>query len=265
VEKMPGNIDTAKETFDAGIARAKYLLRLHRGLIDTRQRKTRRDWASGFKMFMRWPQSSNVHRIDGRDALIVLRDGCELTPADFKSEAMGDLLRAALVMAVSAMDAYFHAKIVRWVVTHSRNPSSHLLKQKITVEDFLSALQRTKKLTALQSAIKRTLSYQSLQDPDKIAEALRLIGVSDFWDRIAKDGEDKTELRTRLKQIVGRRHQIAHEGDLSQSKKARNRSRPICQKEVVDAVDFISEVVTRAEIIINETIRSATRSSGAAR
>lgn len=71
---------------------------------------------------MHWPQSSAIKRIDSKDAVVVLRDQSCLLPDDFSSDALDDLLRAAITFGVSAMDRYVHERVVRSFVTSFRAP-----------------------------------------------------------------------------------------------------------------------------------------------
>jgi len=249
--------DTAKATFDIAMGRAEYLLRLAYGLTNVRHYRIRKDWAAKFRQLMHWPQAHAIERIDSKDAVVVLRDASNLRQEDFSSKALKDLLRASLVMAVSAMDAYFHAKIIQHVVEHSRKkePSNKLLNERILVKYFIEGRKKTRTNVALRAAVEQNLSYQSLQQPDPIREALGLIGISDFWTRVAQRlGKEQRDLHKELSRIVKRRNQIAHEGDLSQSKKARNKSRTISHKEVERDIALIEEIIEIAEEEINKQL-----------
>lgn len=248
---------TAKVTFDKAIDRAEYLLRLAEGLTDHRQRGARADWGRSFKALMHWPKGHVIERVDSKDVVVVIRDGSTLSRDDFSTSALDDLLRASLVMAVAAMDAYFHAKILRYVVSHSRkaSPSGRLLNERILVSDFIEGRKRQRANTALRAALERNLSYQSLQHPEKIADALGLIGVCKFWDEIAKAlKRAKKDLCDEIGAIVRRRNQIAHEGDLSQSKKARNQDRSIANKYVRDSITTLKQFVDAADVLINSKV-----------
>lgn len=248
---------TAYVTFNKAVYRAEYLVRLSEGLTNRRKRKTRSDWSRAFKTLMHWPQCHTIERVDSADAVLVIRHGSRLSSDDFTPDAAGDLLRAALVMSVSAMDAYFHAKILRYVVSHSKahEPSSRLLNERILVKDFVSGRKKKRANTALRSAVERNLSYQSLQQPDKIADALGLIGVSDFWTGVADTlDRDKKDLCDSIEKIVGRRNKIAHEGDLSQSKKARNKSRGISVSFVKESIALLKSVIDASEALINAAV-----------
>ena len=249
---------TAKATFEKAIARSEYLLRLANGLADHRKRRARGEWKSKFRSLMHWSQTHSIERVDSKDVVLVTRDGGTLARADFGVEALGDLLRASLVMAVSAMDAYFHAKILRYVVPHSRRaePSERLLNERIQVRDFIAARRKKRPNAALRAAVERNLSYQSLQRTERIADALQLIGIAKFWEDVAtRLKRTKEDLCDELCGIVRRRNQIAHEGDLSQGKKTRNRDRSISTQFVQRSMALLKAVVEEAETVINAKVR----------
>lgn len=246
--------DGASETFQKAIERAEYILTLANGLTDHRKRSARSDWTGPFKTLMHWPQRYNIDRVDSKDVILVIRDNSNLEREDFSTEKLDDLLRAALVMAVSAMDAYFHAKVLQYVVKRSKQVTvpARLLNHRILVSDFIVGTKKERSNSALRAAIERYLSHQTLQDPNKIASALSLIGVSDFWEAVARElGQDREMLKSNIGKIVKRRNQIAHEGDLSQSKKIRNTSRAISPKYVSDAIKLFRKVAAAADQIIH--------------
>jgi len=251
-------MDTAKETFEVAIGRAQYLLKLAEGLTNRRQRGTRKDWSKKFKKLMHWPQSDQIQRIDSKDVVLATRNDSRLTSDDFDTVALDDLRRAALVMAVSAMDAYFHAKVMAHVIEHSKcsKPSSRLLNESIRVEDFIKARKHKYKNAPLRAAIERKLSFQSLQQPDKVKGALQLIGVSGFWNSVAGElAQGKKDPCDQMSKMVKRRNQIVHEGDLSQSKKARNKARGISDKSVREWVELAVSIVNAADKVINGSLK----------
>lgn len=249
---------TALQTFAKAQGRAKYLVRLAEGLVNTRKYVMRVDWARNFRKIMHWKIGTHIDRVDGRDAVVVLRDGATLSADDFNHSAISDLYRAALVMSVSAMDAYFHVKVLHYIVIQSKKsaPSKSLMNLKITVSDFVRGNSMKYRNSALRSAIERHLSFQSLQTPEKVATTLNLIGVKDFWQKVAKElKSDEDTLKKQIGKIVDRRNKIAHEGDVSQSKKTRNKDREVKPKLVRDALTLIDSVVAASEKVINAGVK----------
>jgi len=247
--------DTALETFEVAIERAKYLLKLYHGLVNMRKRSVRSDWAEKFNVLMHWPKRSRIHRVDSRSVVIVTRPNADLVASDFSEEQLTDLLRASIVMGVAALDAYFHAKILAHVVQCAKKGTSMpgaLAKASMTVKDFVGARQYKRKMTVVRNALKRTLGYQSLQQPENISHALALIGVSKFWDRVATRLEkDAGEVRKKLGSLIKRRNQIAHEADLSQSRRARNKPHRLLPSYVGKSLEFLKQLVQQSDREIN--------------
>ena len=250
--------DAALMTFNTALERARYLLKLYHGLVNTRQRGIRRDWAESFCGLMHWPSGSDIERVDGREVVIVTRTNSELTAGDFSEEQLTDLLRASIVMGVSAIDAYFHAKTLAYVVRSAAKGEEMpgaLSKAPITVKDFVAAKEYKRKMTVVRNALHRSLGYQSLQQPKNISGALALIGVSKFWGKIANRlSMSADDVKKELGSLIKRRNQIAHEGDLSQSKKARNKPHKLTPGYVNNMLDFLDRLIQQAENEINHQL-----------
>jgi len=91
--------------------------------------------------------------------------------------------------------------------------------------------------------------FAALQNPRKIAEALRLVTDEDVWGKsAAKLNEwnhgatnlDATRLKSRLSAIVERRNQIAHAADLEDGHLKRRHA--IDSATTTDAVDWIERI-----------------------
>lgn len=245
---------TPLDTFRIGQARAEFLYKMAHGLTDRGTPAVAVNWNDDFKNLMGWAPGDVIQRVDCRDAVLVLRNGATLTQPDFAATAIDDLLRAALVMSVSAMDAYFHAKVLRHVVAHSKvkEPEPALLNRRLTVADFVAARKKQRRNSALAAAIARQMSFESLQQPGNISSAVLLIGVGNFWALMAANlGRPEADIRADLTAIVKRRNQIAHEADVSQSKKAKNRPRPVSPADIRAKLTFVEQLVTAADAVID--------------
>lgn len=95
----------------------------------------------------------------------------------------------------------------------------------------------------LENEIRETLSYKSFQQPDKIADAIRLISDKKLWDEVGNlMGKSAKEIKQQLTAIVDRRNKIAHEADIDPSYGIGN-CLNIDEILVNDAVDFIEQLV----------------------
>jgi hypothetical protein len=105
-------IDAYKHT----ASRARTFLLYHDGLMNTRSRRIRADWKASFLKIMHWASTAQVERVDGKDAVVVLRAGATLSPHHFSAACLDDLLRASLTFGVSALDRYVHERVVKGIV-----------------------------------------------------------------------------------------------------------------------------------------------------
>ena len=129
-----------------------------------------------------------------------------------------DILRASLMMAVSSLDYFIHA-IVRigmleaYRAERTRTPA--FLRFQVTLEGILQAYSGADSEVWLDQQIRARHGHQSFQMPENIAEAVRLISNAPLWNEVAQRQErDAQEIKDRLKLIVQRRNNIAHEADI---------------------------------------------------
>ncbi|WP_414549686.1 HEPN domain-containing protein [Anabaena sp. CCY 0017] len=106
-----------------------------------------------------------------------------------------------------------------------------------------SILNQLNNTSWLETEIRKTFSYKSFQEPDKIADAIRYISNKKLWQEVAdKLGRSDQDIKQQLKLIVDRRNKIAHEADIDPTLSLGNRW-DIDESMVNDAVDFIEQVV----------------------
>ncbi|MGB3401724.1 MAG: HEPN domain-containing protein [Microcoleaceae cyanobacterium] len=208
---------------------------------------------------------------------------------------LSDILRAAIVLTVSALDYYIHEvvtlgmleihrdqrpepnpganssqsafsrfqvslggarterliaiKIAAWLESEiQQNQSSAFLQQSHTISSLLpiienSVLNQLNNTAWLEDEIRERLGYQSFQQPDKIADAVRLISDKKLWDEVAiKLAKPAKNIKQELSAIVDRRNKIAHEADIDPNFGIGSRWN-IDEALVSDAVNFIEQVV----------------------
>lgn len=247
--------DNAIDIYKTGSIRAHRLARLYHGLVNQRRRAMREDWARSLDKFMGWSAGTANARVDGNEAMVIIKTEADLTYADFETDALKDILRSSLMLSVSAMDAYYHRKIKCYAVRLAKlgdKAPGKLQALPIAVRDFSRGMDRSRKWSALSTAIDTKLSYQSMQSPAKIADALSLLGIKSFWKTIAPAlGYDPDKLRTDLQWIVDRRNLIAHQADISVAKKNFGKDINLEPGKVYWAIEFIDDLVEQADIVIN--------------
>lgn len=161
---------------------------------------------------------------------------------------LSDVLRAELVMAVSALDHFVH-EIVRWGMLEtyrgSRKATNWFLQFSVSLESVQKCLESPVDDSWLDNEIRTRHGWQSFQHADRIATAIRLISDIKIWEEVAKDlGETPHEVKRQLNIIVDRRNKIAHEADVDPTYP--DERWPIDESSVDNAIDFIEKI---AEVI----------------
>lgn len=255
------------DAFNDTHSRAIRLLRYHDGLINTRQRSIRSDWKSSFCRLMHWSQAHEIERVDSKDAVVVLRDQASLTPDDFSSEAMEDLLRAAITFGVSAIDRYVHERIVKAFVTafrakeltkHQREfqvPATLAIDIVNRVNSTRHAGQPVRPANEIRKAVQQVLHKRPFQSWREIEYGFSLIGFKDLGKSLKTTHHmsptDLEALKERLGKIVARRNQIVHEGDLPRHQRGGQvYAQEIRRLWVQESLDFLNEFASKLEAVI---------------
>jgi len=157
---------------------------------------------------------------------------------------LSDILRAELVMAVSALDHYIH-EIVRKgmleVYRGNRPETPAFLRFDISLESVRLGIAAPTSDHWLDNEIRIRHSWRSFQQADNIADAVRLISGVKLWQEVANHLRmTSQDVKTQLNLIVDRRNKIAHEADIDPTLPSRRW--PINETLVDDAVNFIEQV-----------------------
>ena len=158
---------------------------------------------------------------------------------------LSDILRAELVLAVSALDQFVHEVVRQGMLDayEGKRPRTNaFLMFQVSLEGALRGIDNEDSSHWLDDQIRSRHSFRSFQNPDAIADAVRLVSEVQLWNEIAKHmGTPSDEVRNHLRLIVDRRHKIAHEADveplLSQG------LWPIDRQMVTESVDFVERLV----------------------
>jgi hypothetical protein len=93
----------------------------------------------------------------------------------------------------------------------------------------------------LETEIRTRHSFLSFQQPDNIADAIRLFSKIELWNGVgAYLGEDPKNLKAELKLLVARRNIIAHEADLDPSFPGQRW--PINRNDTETALAFVQKI-----------------------
>ena len=132
-----------------------------------------------------------------------------------------DLLRAQIVLGVSALDHYVHELTVRGmleVYDGNRPQTDAFAKFDVPLVALTGSSPIRLNRAAFEDVVRQRHSFLSFQQPDKIADAVRLFSSTQLWPSVAaKLGTDAQQAKNRLRLIVDRRNKIAHEADMDPS------------------------------------------------
>lgn len=157
---------------------------------------------------------------------------------------LSDILRASLVLAVSALDHFVHEFVRRGMleVHRSNRPTTDAyLSFRVPMAAAREAIADTGRDEWLDQAIREAHGWLSFQHPDKIAEAIRFMSNVRLWEQVASElGMTSRAVRTQLGAIIDRRNKIAHEADMDPTNPGYRW--PINEVLVRDATDFIERI-----------------------
>ena len=183
--------------------------------------------------------NDNIARVRNLQALYVALSAQVTTAVD-----LSDILRAAIVAAVSALDQFVH-EIVRLGMIETWNANRPETRN---FQDFSITLASARSVAAgagpedwLDYEIRVAHGWQSFQRPEKVAEAIRLISNTPLWDSVANVlKRPPADVRAQLELVVDRRNKIAHEADIDPS--FPNTRWPIDPALTTDVADFIESL-----------------------
>ena len=95
----------------------------------------------------------------------------------------------------------------------------------------------------LDEQVRDRLGHRTFQQPDDIAEAIRLISNVELWNSVAVQLQSTSQdVRDRLRLVVDRRNKIVHEADSSPSYGQIGILWPLNSTQTDDAVAFTESV-----------------------
>jgi hypothetical protein len=159
---------------------------------------------------------------------------------------VSDILRAAVVQSVSALDHFIHELQRLGVLeihagARPATPTYHLL-----VDEFRALSQVDPTIwppAEIDAAIRERNSWRTFQQPQKIAEALSLVTTAPIWAGVAQGIHlSASDVQTRIRVIVDRRNKIAHEADMDPSFPGARW--PITQRMLEDTSGWIENLGT---------------------
>ena len=163
-----------------------------------------------------------------------------------------DLLRAQIVLGVSALDYFVHELTVAGMLEiydGIRPTTDSFEKFKVPLIALIGNQVMQMNRVNFENVIRERHSFLSFQQPDKIAEAVRLFSSIELWNHVASQVNiSAKEIKERLRLIVDRRNKIAHEADIDPTYPG---SRwPINVSDVRQTLDFIKTICTAINDVV---------------
>lgn len=155
-----------------------------------------------------------------------------------------DMWRAQIVLGVSALDYFVH-ELTRLgmieISKGSRLKTDAYSRFALPLSAVDHALGGQPHESWLGDVVRERHSWLSFQQPEKIADALRLISGVKLWEEVGKDmGQPAKDIKLRLELIVDRRNKIAHEADMDPANPGFRW--PISESMANDSVAFVEQV-----------------------
>jgi hypothetical protein len=168
-------------------------------------------------------------------------------PERFTSDAH----RAAIVLAISALDAFVRDFVITRVsvllATKSLSLPSSLSAQILKFVDQAALLDAARKddlLDRVEKAFRSDFEKKSFQGTKIIDEHMRWVGYEDiFRDLASKAGTNESNLKAELNKFTQRRHAIAHRGDYDLNENP-PKENVITKKDAEDCIRLVCLVAT---------------------
>lgn len=173
-----------------------------------------------------------------------------------------EILRAAWVARVSALDLYVHelvAQRMRRIFEGTLVAGTSFASFKIPADVLVrirDATTATHASAAFDLEVRRQHGLLSFQDPVKIADAVRLVSAVELWNEVATHQgatpatriSSAKAIKGTLSAIVDRRNKIAHEGDLQPS--VPRTPWPISAADDAAVATFIERLVRSIDAVV---------------
>jgi RiboL-PSP-HEPN len=171
---------------------------------------------------------------------------------------VSDIMRAAVVLAVSAIDAYLHGVAHRYVAqAASLNPVPpgllEMIKEwQLRPTEILSLTLSAQGADEFSRRVEGHFADRTLQDPSKVEQVFRILGIGDVWSQIAQGlGRPIGDVRRQFAAIVKRRHQIAHEADLDPEGKGPTKKRALGRDTAAGYCTGVEQIVSQMNQILS--------------
>ena len=104
----------------------------------------------------------------------------------------------------------------------------------------------------VKSSLQERLLKQTFQNYNQVARALSIAGVENGWSKITQElGETVEQNQAWLNNLVHRRNQIVHEGDIKRASRPRRlQFNDIDQADAEQEVDWVESLINAIDIVV---------------
>lgn len=165
-----------------------------------------------------------------------------------------DMCRAALVMAVSALDSYMHWRVYQQIseVRATKSVPGSYSKILVPITELTTLANamvanrsKIRPWAKVKNTIQKKLLTETFQSFDQVSNAMSLAGITEGWKKVSAElGVTSPEIKKRLNQIVIRRNHIVHEGDIMRKSKPRKvELNKITLDQTISDIDWLNELI----------------------
>lgn len=164
---------------------------------------------------------------------------------------ISDVLRAAHVLAVSALDSFVHERVraaLMQIYDGLRADVPGYSRFRVNLGNFVGHSAISAARSNIEGDIREQHGYLSFQHPDKIADAIRCVSDVKLWEEVGNRlGLPAKDIKDRLVLVVDRRNKIAHEADIDPTY---GLPWPIHSADVLGVVDFLDRIAWAIDDIV---------------
>jgi hypothetical protein len=171
-------------------------------------------------------------------------------------EEQCDLIRSAVVLAVSGMDAYFTEKFATMLVPYlkKKGPNRHLVnlleKAGLNTEAALDMISMERPYRRIRLIVDGFLFRYTAQQIGPIDSLFQAYGMKDFSYHAANRIGQKT-LLGRIEKLVSRRHDIVHDADLN----SRGELQKIDDKQVWRQIEYLTKFIHSCDYLADRILK----------
>ena len=153
---------------------------------------------------------------------------------------------------MSALDHYVHELTVQGmleVYDGIRPQTDAFAKFRIPLVTLAGNVSIQLNRASFEDVVRESHGFLTFQQPDKIADAIRLFSAIQLWPSVALQlSLDAKQVKDHLRLIVDRRNKIAHEADMDPSYPGTRW--PISPSDVGSALDMIKRVCQAIDDVV---------------